>query len=357
MSDIKKKFLDILFEQETEEIEAEAPLVDVKVEKKEEVKHNEIKEPTKSPNVKDVLYGKQDKPSSFIDYFEVPKREKPVDTVNEETYEMRDNVSPIFGPITQKEKKKKTATEKEIQKAVSSATQEYTGIVISPIYGYDTSKANDARKQLLNKPQKIEDTGDYLYDFDEPAFEIPEDMTETIKEAIQEAVVELNPSSNPIIEQNIHEDIQEEIVEEQTSEDVYEDPIEELNFENDIQEESYEEPQVEEETVEEPVVEEDGLEEVQNIFDSFEEPVEEIKEETFEEPEELFENVEEQTQDIPVQQDDTQEIPKQDEFENVQKPNRSIYDTTPIQLFDFDELTEKDNKDTDLFDELIGDDD
>lgn len=353
MSDIKKKFLDILFEQETEEIEAEAPLVDVKVEKKEEVKHNEKKESIKSPNVKDVLYGKQDKPSSFIDYFEVPKREKPVDTVNEAPYEMRDNVSPIFGPITQKEKKKKTATEKEIQKAVSSATQEYTGIVISPIYGYDTSKANDARKQLLNKPQKIEDTGDYLYDFDEPAFEIPEDMTETIKEAIQEAVVELNPSSNPIIEQNI----QEEIVEEQTSEDVYEDPIEELNFENDIQEEPYEEPQVEEEVVEEPVVEEDGLEEVQNIFDSFEEPVEEIKEETFEEPEELFENVEEQTQDIPVQQEDTQEIPKQDEFENVQKPNRSIYDTTPIQLFDFDELTEKDNKDTDLFDELIGDDD
>ena len=36
------------------------------------------------------------------------------------------------------------------------------------------------------------------------------------------------------------------------------------------------------------------------------------------------------------------------------EPTRSIYDSAPINLFDYDDIEDK--KDSDLFDELIGDD-
>lgn len=383
MSDIKKKFLDILFEPETEEIEAEAPLVDVKVEKpikeeKVETIDNKEKETVKTPNAKDILYGKQDKPSSFIDYFEVPKVEKYVEE-KPETYEMKENVSPIFGPISQKERKKKTASEKDIQKAVTStSTNEYTGIVLSPIYGYDSGKANDARKTMFGKyiKENQNETNDDLFYDEEPAFDIPDGMSETIKEAVQEAVVELNPSKSVIKEiieeanektQNLEiNKIKEEAINESEEENDYVNPIEDFSFE--------EQEELKPEDTNEYFFEEIKEDETAESFDDTQ--YEEVEEEKYEEPETVQDSYEEQYEQPESFEDEinasnefaveetheeqieqTTEIPKQVSEEHPSKATRSIYDTTPIQLFDFDELTEKDTKDDDLFDELIGDDD
>lgn len=372
MSDIKKKFLDILFEPETEEIEAEAPLVDVKVEKpiiEEPVidKKEVVKETIKTPNAKDILYGKQDKPSSFIDYFEVPKIEKPVEDKPEE-YEMRENVSPIFGPISQKERKKKIASEKDIQKAVTNTSaSEYTGIVLSPIYGYDSGKANDARKSVFGKYTKDNEpeiNEDIFYD-EEPAFDMPDGMSDTIKEAIQEAVVELNPSKS-VVKEIIEEASQkEEVTEKEIKEDIsdyneneYVNPIEDISFE---EPEEYK-PEDTNEYFFEEIKQEESEEEApqEEAFDTYQEdPV-------YEEPayqEEVIEEepVQEYVEEEPVYEEpkfeETTEIPVEVKQESAPKATRSIYDTTPIQLFDFDELTENENKDDDLFDELIGDDD
>ena len=340
MGDIRKKFLDILFEPDSEEIEAEAPLSEIKEEavKVENSVIENVKniETIKSPNVKDVLYGKQEKPSSFIDYFEVPKTEKPVER-DSETYEMRENVSPIFGPVVQKERKKKSINDKEVQKAVSSInSNDFNGIVISPIYGYDDNKANEARKVLSDSKPKKEKVNVEEISFEEieVPFEVPEDMSETIKEAVQEAVVELTPfkavsEKEKVVEEN--ETIQEE---QMTLEEAEDNNVSDETYEDELEKE-YEEV-VEEYSFDEPVI--DGEEEE---VVSFEEPFDDTEE---------FEAIEENLIE------ETSELSNED-LENIKKANRSIYDTTPIELFDLDDITEKDNKEKDLFDELIGDDD
>ena len=300
MNDFKKKIFDIIFEPEIEDVKAEAPLTDVN-EFKKETEDKESFEPVKMPKAKELLYNKQEKSSPFIDYTVLPRKEEPkIENNNQPVYEMRENVSPIFGPIAQKERKKRNATEKEIQKAVSNSFNgEYTGIVISPIYGYDVNKANDARKSVSS----ILDTNRAISEFndEEEAFDIPDDIQETIKEAVEEAVIELTPKNSISIEKQ----------EETTSQIVKE--------------------------VEEP----------QNILvDIANEIQEDVKEaiEKTEEEKEIIEEKEETTSEI--------EIPVFNK--NARKATRSIYDTAPVQLFDFDELA-GDNEDKDLFDELIGD--
>lgn len=353
MSDIKKKFLDILFEPESEEIEAEAPLTEVKEKtiNKETVLSGDIV----APKAKDILYGKQDnKHSSFIDYYVVPKKEKPIEDVQEEAYEMRGNVSPIFGTIAQKEKRKKPVNDKDVQKAIASGatSDEYVGVVISPIYGYDANKANDARRSLNDRNNKIEDD-DYN---EELAFEMPkaDTMNETIKEAIQEAVIELTPSNNQLeedeeeeYEEEVNEEVQEDILtEEETVEEPVEEPqIEDVTFEDFIPDEVY---NIEDEI--DPVLEEEYKQEEK-------EEIEDIQEETSEEKiEDLEEDIEEQAFKALFDNEKENE-PQESLDEKVPKANRSIYDTTPIQLFDFDSLTEVDKEEKDLLDELIGDDD
>lgn len=357
MSDITKKFLDILFEPEAEEIEAEAPLKDVK-ENNKDIK-NISKQQTKSPNVKDVLYGKQNKPSSFIDYFEVPKTEKKVVEETSETYEMREKISPIFGPITQKEKKKKQVPEKDIQKAVTVSTNEYTGIVISPIFGYDVAKANDARKTLNDKSSTIEeenivtDPSEDLFSDKEPAFEIPEDMKETIHEAIQEAVVELNAvpykKETPVYKK-------ENVIKSSKEESKYNEDIKTIAIEN---------SQTDDYQIEDPIDNTIYIDPISDeIFEAYEEPISndsnissdgniETVEDNANEEIENVENIESFNSNI----EEENESNIEDAVESIQKATRSIYDTTPIQLFDFNDIEDKNDSDKDLFDELIGDDD
>lgn len=353
MSDITKKFLDILFEPEAEEVEAEAPLKDIK-ENNKDIK-NISKQQTKSPNVKDVLYGKQNKPSSFIDYFEVPKTEKKVVEETSETYEMREKISPIFGPITQKEKKKKQVPEKDIQKAVTVSTSEYTGIVISPIFGYDVAKANDARKTLNDKSSTIEeenivtDPSEDLFSDKEPAFEIPEDMKETIHEAIQEAVVELNAvpykKEIPVYKK------------EKEFESLKEKPIQSIEDKTTIAENI----QTNNNEIEEPTNNIIYIDPISDeIFEPYEIPASNNSYISNDENNETVEeNVNEEAENIELESNSIEENESniEDAVENIQKATRSIYDTTPIQLFDFNEIEDKNDSDKDLFDELIGDDD
>lgn len=353
MSDITKKFLDILFEPEAEEVEAEAPLKDIK-ENNKDIK-NISKQQTKSPNVKDVLYGKQNKPSSFIDYFEVPKIEKKVVEETSETYEMREKISPIFGPITQKEKKKKQVPEKDIQKAVTVSTSEYTGIVISPIFGYDVVKANDARKTLNDKSSTIEeenivtDPSEDLFSDKEPAFEIPEDMKETIHEAIQEAVVELN--AVPYKKETLVYKKEKEF------ESLKEKPIQSIEDKTTTAENI----QTNNNEIEEPTNNIIYIDPISDeIFEPYEIPVSNNSYISNDENNETVEeNVNEEAENIELESNSTEENESniEDAVENIQKATRSIYDTTPIQLFDFNEIEDKNDSDKDLFDELIGDDD
>ena len=322
MNDFKKKIFDIIFEPDTEDVKAEAPLSDVNEYKKEPEKE-ETFEPVKMPKAKDILYGKTEKSSPFINYTEVPRKEEPkIEMNNKPVYEMRENVSPIFGPIVQKEKKKRNVTEKEIQKAISSNfNSEYTGIVLSPIYGYDTNKANDARKAISS----ILDTDRAIADFvdEEEAFEIPEDMQETIKEAVEEAVIELTPKNNVQLETEEVEAINE------NNEQFYQEQAKELAQEI--------------------------KQNVQVILEDIEEQEQLIKEKIEETKQEKLEEIEEPKEEIIEEKEEIQEFEIPVFNRNTHKATRSIYDTAPVQLFDFDELTSNDD-DKDLFDELIGDD-
>lgn len=227
MSNLKDKIMDILFEDEPPIID-DAPLTDVNYAKKEpKVTKEAKKEPKAEPssraiNAKEYLYGQKTKQTSFINYSETPKKatSKNREIEEEEKYELRENVSPIFGVINQKERKKKSASEKEIQKAVvKSPPSEYVSIVISPIYGYDTDKANDARKALdKNKKDNGESKEEINIFYDDNApFDMPIDDSEAkeiAREAIFESVVELNKGDNNFEEVEKEEEIEEKIEEE-----------------------------------------------------------------------------------------------------------------------------------------------
>ena len=106
-SDIKRKFLDILFEPEDEDDEVyEKPKQEVKPVKKQE---NTVK-------AADILYRKQEK-SAFIDLNE--KKKKPEKKQEENVYgdyEFSSQISPIFGVI--KESKVETNTSVSVDEAL-----------------------------------------------------------------------------------------------------------------------------------------------------------------------------------------------------------------------------------------------
>lgn len=170
-NDLKKKFLDILFEPiDEEEIVVESELTDV-IKPKTEVKTvNKIPSADVTPNeVK-----KEVKASSFIN-IDVPKikKEEPKSILNvlEEEFILDNNVSPIFG-LDKKKQTPHPAQPKQVEKTVSQTYQEFTGQVISPIFGLDNSKANDARVsfnegETVKEPKEVNtDVTDELELFD-----------------------------------------------------------------------------------------------------------------------------------------------------------------------------------------------
>jgi len=188
MGDIKKKIIDILFEDEKpidEEFDADSPLLDIK-EKSE-------KKEVKVPSAKDILYGEQNstKGTTFIDLYDKPKEKLKAE---DEGYEMMGNVSPIFGLQDGSSTKRKTAKELEPRKPINFEDSDlgYTGVVLSPIYGYENSKADGARSEIQEKI-------DYLVNEEEP-FDYEEEEQED-----QQELHELEDDDLPVISDDMFE--------------------------------------------------------------------------------------------------------------------------------------------------------
>ena len=159
--DLKKKFYDILFEPEEREVVANAPLENVRQNRRSE-------HPIKAS---DVLYKQpnQEKPkSAFIDYEEknisVFGNTPVTETVNvkeekeeEEAYVRQPTISPIFGVVKQKEEVVKDVEVDDT--LLKKPSDSHLGTVISPIYGYGTAEDfNDPLNFGFNQKDSLADT-------------------------------------------------------------------------------------------------------------------------------------------------------------------------------------------------------
>lgn len=139
---IKKKFLDILFEPDDEE------------EKKVQKSNTSVNNDNAPLKATDLLYGKKtSKSSAFINLAdEVNKEDNTEDVSNSEEkpfYTSSPNLSPIFGNIDSNKKKKTFSTNGAVDFAYTDKPNgNYLDMVMSPIYGYDTNSANEARSKL-----------------------------------------------------------------------------------------------------------------------------------------------------------------------------------------------------------------
>lgn len=158
MADLKKKFIDILFEENDEEEESV-------VSSAEAVKRSES--PIKA---KDVLYRKSSN-SVFVNLNEQPKtvEQAPVQEEKPNVYEMSSQISPIFGVI--KENKPKTVNYKpEITESqTNKPSDSHLDIITSPIYGYgnkeDTMDNDYDVKSITDENE--EDELHHLFDEEE----------------------------------------------------------------------------------------------------------------------------------------------------------------------------------------------
>ena len=141
MKDIKKRFLDILFETDDEEDEEEVVAVAEPVREAEPVKKKE----ETSFNAKDVLYRKSDQ-SAFINLEETIKTVKETGSSEEEEYELSSQISPIFGLIREnKQTVRKPVETDQNETFVSKPDDSHLEIITSPIYGYGTKDHQDIK--------------------------------------------------------------------------------------------------------------------------------------------------------------------------------------------------------------------
>ena len=136
MKDIKKKFLDILFEPIDEEIE--------------EVKtQEEVKKPVKeesSIKAKDILYKKSEN-SAFIDLNDLNKTSHVVEKKDND-YEFASQISPIFG-VLKENKKRPIKTEKQTNETIVNKPEDsHLETITSPIYGYGKQEDLDGNRNM-----------------------------------------------------------------------------------------------------------------------------------------------------------------------------------------------------------------
>ena len=146
MKDIKKKFLDILFETDDEEDEKETVVAPEPVVMKQPVKKEET-----SYNAKDVLYRKSDQ-SAFINLEETIKTVKENKTsATEEEYELSSQISPIFGLIKEnKPTYKKPLDTDPDETLLSKPDDSHLEIITSPIYGYGSKDDQDINSLVID---------------------------------------------------------------------------------------------------------------------------------------------------------------------------------------------------------------
>lgn len=170
-SDIKKKFIDILFEPEEEE-EIEEQTVEKKVSRK-PVKGDDV-----SISARDILYRKSGS-SAFIDLDETIKTAK---ENGEKTadYELTAQISPIFGLI--KDSNKVVSPAKSVNEALINKPEDsHLEIITSPIYGYGSKSADvgDDVAQLYDSDAELHrllDSDDRPYDPDHTYDDIDDDL-------------------------------------------------------------------------------------------------------------------------------------------------------------------------------------
>ncbi|MBQ3295824.1 MAG: hypothetical protein IJH00_05040 [Erysipelotrichaceae bacterium] len=146
--DIKKKFIDILFEPDESDNEVE--LYDEPEKPKAPSKKFDANQ-NSAVNAKDFLYKKSEQ-SAFID-IDPPKKNKVISTPDGE-YEFSSQISPIFGVIKENEYKVNTKTDPDT-KIVNKPDSSHLEIITSPIYGY--AKQNDVQ---YNYNEYFEDTSE-----------------------------------------------------------------------------------------------------------------------------------------------------------------------------------------------------
>lgn len=128
MADLKKKIVDILFEDDPEDKE----YTDEDAEEDGSKSKTSAKE--SSILAKDILYRKSGQ-SAFINLDEKPKKDSYVEETNE-VYEMSSQISPIFGVIKQNKPKVVNVDHEKVETLTNKPADSHLDIITSPIYGY-----------------------------------------------------------------------------------------------------------------------------------------------------------------------------------------------------------------------------
>ena len=163
MADLKKKFIDILFEDdaEEEEIADEIPSEERKSIAAANAKKNIEESPIKA---KDILYRK----SSTSPFVNLNETKKPSSVVKEEftkeEYEMTSQISPIFGLLQENKDEKITVVSNLNETQTNKPTDSHLDIITSPIYGYSSG---DSLPQDNNDQVREDEEEELHHLFDE----------------------------------------------------------------------------------------------------------------------------------------------------------------------------------------------
>lgn len=163
MADLKKKFIDILFEDdaEEEEIVDEIPSEERKSIAAANAKKNIEESPIKA---KDILYRK----SSTSPFVNLTETKKPSPVVKEEftkeEYEMTSQISPIFGLLQENKDEKITVVSNLNETQTNKPTDSHLDIITSPIYGYSSG---DSLPQDNNDQVREDEEEELHHLFDE----------------------------------------------------------------------------------------------------------------------------------------------------------------------------------------------
>lgn len=137
MADLKKKFIDILFEDDVDEQELQDDSYYVEKEETPVVSKPVEESPIKA---KDILYRKSSS-SAFINLNEPTEKDTfTLDDLKKDEYEMSSQISPIFGLIKESPKKVMNVDPNITEVQTNKPSDSHLDIITSPIYGYATKE-------------------------------------------------------------------------------------------------------------------------------------------------------------------------------------------------------------------------
>lgn len=159
MADLKKKFIDILFEDDVDEQELQDDSYYVEKEVTPVVSKPVEESPIKA---KDILYRKSSS-STFINLNEPTEKDTfTLDDLKKDEYEMSSQISPIFGLIKESPKKVMNVDPNVTEAQTNKPSDSHLDIITSPIYGYATKE--DAKENNYDVRSAIgEDEDEQLH--------------------------------------------------------------------------------------------------------------------------------------------------------------------------------------------------